>query len=109
MHKKFFVFFTIWTIFANHSCADECWKMKQNIISALQKTSYCTHDSDCKAASDLHCPFTYSLVNKNADLSKIKKMISKYENICGKCIYDIVIPNKDEIKCNNKRCVNIRI
>lgn len=46
--------------------------MRLKIRQSIDHLNYCTQDSDCKLA-DFHCPFGNSLVNKNTDLSKIKK------------------------------------
>ena len=106
MNKQILILGIIFILLSTSSYADECEKMKQNIRSAISQKNYCTYDSDCKIA-DLHCPFVNSLVNKNSDLRKIKTMTSKYENVCGTCIYDIVALKQSEIKCIAKKCINI--
>ena len=88
----------------SYSYSYESKKMHEGINQAIEQVNYCSYDSDCKVA-DFNCPFGNRLVNKTADLSKIKKMISKYEIFCGTCDYDIVAPKKDDIKCRGKKCV----
>lgn len=107
MNKKILIICVILSILGCNSHADETRKMKAEIQNAIERVNYCSQDSDCKLA-DFNCPFGNSLVNKNADLSKIKKMISKYENTYGTCIYDIVAPKKEEIQCKAKKCIDTR-
>lgn len=94
-------------LFSGCSFAYDCQKEKGQIREEISTINYCSVDDDCRVA-DFDCPFGNELVNKNADLAEVKKLINQYQKNCGTCMYDIVAPKKNEIKCRAKKCVDAR-
>lgn len=88
----------------------KCETLEGNINALIEKNNYCDVDADCILMDHMECPFgCYRLVNKNADLKEIKESMAKYFKKCMRCVYECLgFPKLDEIKCENKKCVDIR-
>jgi len=83
------------------SCSDLETKVKQSLDDA----NYCDIESDCIISEINSCPFgCNSLVNKNADLTKIKEGVDNYNENCIRCVYDCYSVTSDNIKCENHKC-----
>jgi len=79
-----------------------CGEIKAKTNNLLARANYCSEDSDC-IASEIYCS---KLVNKNADLSNLKKTIADYYEKCNPPVLVCAEPPVSEnIKCAAKKCV----
>ena len=94
------------------SFSNDCNKLIQQINDLVEKANYCSSDSDCLISTETtkFCG-CWSLINKNADLAKIKEGNEKYIGLncpvlmCGECM---LLPTQGDIKCSNNKCVDGR-
>ncbi len=91
----------------------DCNKLIKQINNLVEKANYCDEDSDCVVSTEINvCPWScYNLFNKDANLAKIREGIEKYKNKeCVDCVSEcMLLPKPEDIKCQNNKCVDIRI
>lgn len=89
-----------------------CATLEAQVKDLIDKANRCNEDTDCAASSPnfLVCPFgCYLLLNKDADTKPIEAGIKNYTQNCQGCLYECpYFPEPDDIKCINRKCVDIR-
>lgn len=87
-----------------------CEELKEKILDEIDAENHCMKDSDCILADSFGCPFgCYSLINKETNLKNVASKVVEYNNNCEKCIYDCIVPKPQDIKCQDKKCVDISL
>ena len=104
MNKKiFFVIVLSVTQLFITSCVD-VQKSEMQIKGKIEEANYCDNADDCKI-EHFGCPFgCYSLVNKNADMAGIKRLVEGYQKQAIECLYKCGSDPK-EIVCENDKCI----
>lgn len=100
------------TEFPPMSFSNNCNEVIRQVNNLVEKANYCNTDSDCVVSTETtkFCG-CWSLINKNADLSKIKEGNEKYAQLncpvlsCAECM---LLPTQGDIKCSNNKCVDGR-
>jgi|TARA_B100002003_G_C14015857_1_gene490048 eight-cysteine-cluster-containing protein len=106
MNKKLFliVLLVICLFFISCSNVDN---LEGKIRDEIEKANYCNEGADCKIES-FGCPFDcYNLVNNDADIAGIDKLVEKYYQVQPKereCVYECM-KNPEVIICENNKCV----
>lgn len=89
----------------------QCENLKNEIKQGFSDANHCNASTDCIVSLGLHVsPIGCSaLVNKNADLSTVKKASTHYNKSCMRTAYECPsIPNSQDISCINNKCMDIR-
>jgi hypothetical protein len=82
---------------------DPCMQKRKDIRNAIKLLNYCSADSECAVAELFGC---YSLVNKGADASQVKRDAEAYLQSCLQPDLQCQEPpTTDNIKCEGGRCV----
>lgn len=85
--------------------SDDCEELFEQIKDLIKQANYCNTDDDC-IIGDFLCG---KLVNENADLTKIEEGLRKYEENCNPpALLCAPLPEKEDIKCSNNKCVDTR-
>lgn len=80
-----------------------CRQFEKKINNLIEEANYCNSDQDCIVVG-FGCPFGCgSYVNRNSDLTPIRKQIDSYHERCGECMYMCVRPFNPV--CQKNRCV----
>lgn len=91
--------------------SNDCNELIRQINDLVAKANYCNVDSDCAISTEVtkFCG-CWSLINKNADLTKIKEGNEKYQLNCPPvlCAECMLTPQQGDIKCENHKCVDTR-
>lgn len=89
----------------------DCSRSEETIKNLIDEANYCKEDSDCILSREFDCPFScYNLINRNSDLSNIRKKIQEYYIDCIHCDYGCIpYPTKEQIKCIQGKCDDIRL
>ena len=91
------------------SFSNNCDALRTQVNTLVEEANYCNTDSDCSISTEVvkFCG-CWSLINKNADLSKIKEGSEKYDTLncprllCAQCP---IAPQEQNIKCENNKCI----
>ncbi len=91
------------------SFSNDCNELIRQVSNLVEEANYCNADSDCTISTETtkFCG-CWSLINKNADLSKIKEGNEKYNKLncpilmCAECM---LTPQQEDIECVNHKCV----
>jgi hypothetical protein len=80
------------------------------INKSINGANYCSTDSDC-ITTQLGQPFgCFNIINKDFDLIDIKNKIETYKKndySVPKNYNCTPVPNREELKCENNKCINI--
>lgn len=83
-----------------------CDQLRQEFSEKILELNYCNVAADCKIER-FDCPFScFRQINKDADLTKINRIIANYDLNCGFCEYKCPPPPKpEEILCEKNKCI----
>jgi hypothetical protein len=82
----------------------ECQMLLENLLQNLRTDNYCNHNSDCVSV-DLGCPYPCdTLVNRNADIPRMKALKESHDNICPSCEANCS-PPRGNPTCVDHQCV----
>lgn len=86
-----------------------CNKLEEEIFVLLEQANYCDVSIDCIVEGGGLCPFgCYHLVHKDANLTEIRKNEKQFLEYCFYCEYECMeAPIAENIKCINRKCVDI--